>query len=200
MTLRGRDPIDPGEPVMHVSFYEAAAFAAWAGKRLPTEAEWEHAARARPGAFEQLFDAAWQWTASAYCAASGLSRRRPAAIGEYNAKFMVGQMVLKGGACVTPGGSFAAELPQLLLSASAVDVRRACAWREDAAEPSAREAFARGRASPASRRRASACPPNGSTTRAARRCSRRSASSRNTIPTRQESALLEAIAPRSGAR
>jgi dimethylhistidine N-methyltransferase len=103
MTLQGLRPVDPEAPVVHISFFEAAAFAAWSGRRLPTEAEWEHAASARPEAFEQLFDQVWQWTASAYSPHPGFA---PAsgAVGEYNAKFMVGQMTLKGGACVTPAG------------------------------------------------------------------------------------------------
>jgi dimethylhistidine N-methyltransferase len=103
MTLEGLRPIDLQAPVVHVSYYEAAAFAAFAGKRLPTEAEWEHAAVAAAEDLEQLDGHVWQWTSSAYSAHPGF---RPAAgaVGEYNGKFMVGQMVLKGGACVTPVG------------------------------------------------------------------------------------------------
>ena len=103
LTLTGLESIEPAEPVAHVSFFEAAAFAAWSGKRLPTEAEWEHAAAVASRQFDQLFSDLWQWTASAYSPHPGFA---PAAgaVGEYNAKFMVGQMVLKGAARVTPAG------------------------------------------------------------------------------------------------
>jgi dimethylhistidine N-methyltransferase len=102
-TLRGRQTVDPDAPAVHLSFYEAAAFAAWAGKRLPTEAEWEHAAASSPDDLAQIEGAAWQWTASAYSPHPGFVAAA-GAVGEYNAKFMVGQMVLKGGSCVTPTG------------------------------------------------------------------------------------------------
>ena len=103
MTLRGRMPLSLDAPVVHVSFFEAAAFAAWSGKRLPTEAEWEHAIGVAADRIEQVDGQVWQWTASAYSPHPGFA---PAtgAVGEYNAKFMIGQMVLKGGACVTPLG------------------------------------------------------------------------------------------------
>ena len=101
MSLRGLQPLVLDAPVTHISYYEAAAYAAWADARLPSEAEWEHAASS--GLLEQVDDLAWQWTQSAYCAYPGF---RPAAnaIGEYNGKFMINQMVLRGGASVTPAG------------------------------------------------------------------------------------------------
>ena len=123
-TLAGWRPVDPGEPVVHVSHYEADAFARWRGARLPTEFEWErameslparaglpdrapdrarlHPAPAPPGDdLVQAFGEAWQWTGSAYLP---YPRFTPAAgaVGEYNGKFMSGQMVLRGGACITP--------------------------------------------------------------------------------------------------
>ena len=99
MTLQGLRPVEADAPITHVSYYEAAAYASWARARLPTEAEWECAARA--GLLEQVEDVAWQWTQSAYCAYPGF-RAAAHAVGEYNGKFMVGQMVLRGGASVTP--------------------------------------------------------------------------------------------------
>jgi dimethylhistidine N-methyltransferase len=103
MALTGLQPLDLDAPVLHVSYYEADAYASWAGKRLPTEAEWEQAAASRPEAFSQLYDAAWQWTASAYLGYPGFAPAK-GAIGEYNGKFMMGQMTLRGGACITPPG------------------------------------------------------------------------------------------------
>lgn len=99
-TLAGPQPVEPGAPVTHISYYEADAFAAWAGARLPREAEWEAAARAH---LPQLFNACWQWTASAFLPYPGF-RPAPGAVGEYNGKFMSGQFVLRGGSCATPPG------------------------------------------------------------------------------------------------
>jgi ergothioneine biosynthesis protein EgtB len=103
-TLAGRRPIDPREPLVHVSHYEADAYAHWRGVRLPTEFEWEHAVGSLPpGTLHDVDDVAWQWTASAYLP---YPRFKPAAgaVGEYNGKFMSGQMTLRGGARVTPSG------------------------------------------------------------------------------------------------
>lgn len=100
-SLAGRRELDPMEPVLHVSYYEADAYARWAGCRLPTEVEWEIAARL--GAPHQLYDAGWQWTASPYVAYPGFVPSE-SAIGEYNGKFMVNQLVLRGGSFATPAG------------------------------------------------------------------------------------------------
>jgi ergothioneine biosynthesis protein EgtB len=121
MSLEGLHAVEPAAPVCHVSYYEADAFARWAGRRLPTEFEWEAAARnAQPdadasaalrplpagpatGALRQMSGYVWQWTQSAYLPYPGY--RPPAgALGEYNGKFMVSQQVLRGGSCATPAG------------------------------------------------------------------------------------------------
>ncbi|MGE0698849.1 MAG: ergothioneine biosynthesis protein EgtB [Hyphomicrobiaceae bacterium] len=124
MTLDGLQPVDLAAPVAHVSYYEADAYARWAGKRLPTEHEWEVAAagaphtgnvlssgalrprpaeKAIPGKPRQMMGDVWEWTQSAYQAYPGY-RPNPGALGEYNGKFMVSQQVLRGASCVTPAG------------------------------------------------------------------------------------------------
>lgn len=120
-TLGGLRPVDPNEPVTHISYFEADAYARWAGARLPTEAEWESAAVTVPiegnfvesGLFHprpldgsrnglsQMFGDVWEWTSSSYAPYPGF-RIAPGALGEYNGKFMCNQYVLRGGSCATP--------------------------------------------------------------------------------------------------
>ena len=101
MTLAGLKPVDSAAPVQHVSYYEADAFARFAGKHLPSETEWEAAARAN--VIADAFGIAWQWTRSAYLPYPGY-RAADGALGEYNGKFMVSQMVLRGSSLATPEG------------------------------------------------------------------------------------------------
>jgi ergothioneine biosynthesis protein EgtB len=124
MSLEGLQPVERAAPVAHVSYYEADAFARWAGKRLPTEFEWEIAAQDLPvtgnglatkalrplpaeagahGEPRQMFGDVWEWTQSAYLPYPGY-RPPVGALGEYNGKFMVSQQVLRGGSCATPPG------------------------------------------------------------------------------------------------
>ena len=126
-SLGGRVALQPLAPVCHIGFFEADAFARWAGARLPREEEWEVLAQTQPveGRFldsdqlrplpptagagaRQLFGDVWEWTASAYVAYPGY-RALPGALGEYNGKFMCGQYVLRGGSCVTPAGHMRAS-------------------------------------------------------------------------------------------
>ena len=129
-TLEGLKAVAPDEPVCHLSYYEADAFARWAGARLPTEFEWEHAAVGlprkgnigscaglhpvpakspttalgnEPVELQQMYGDVWEWTSSPYSAYPGF-RVAPGAVGEYNGKFMINQMVLRGGCCATPEG------------------------------------------------------------------------------------------------
>jgi ergothioneine biosynthesis protein EgtB len=125
-TLAGLRPLDLAAPVCHISFFEANAYAEWAGARLPSEFEWEAAARGVPvhghfadsGAFHpraatseagqdkglhQIFGDVWEWTQSAYAPYPGFKADADV-VGEYNGKFMVSQLVLRGGSCATPAG------------------------------------------------------------------------------------------------
>jgi ergothioneine biosynthesis protein EgtB len=125
-TLAGLKPLDLDAPVCHASYFEADAYARWAGARLPTEAEWEAAAQTLPpeGQFagsgryhprpaagaglEQMFGDVWEWTASAYLPYPGFAPSA-GAVGEYNGKFMCNQFVLRGGSCATPAGHIRAS-------------------------------------------------------------------------------------------
>ena len=120
-TLAGELPVDPAQPLCHIGYYEAEAYARWAGARLPTEAEWEiaaaqaamdvasdfaeagcfHPAAVAGGHLAGMWGGVWEWTQSAYLPYPGF-RIAEGAVGEYNGKFMINQMVLRGGSCATP--------------------------------------------------------------------------------------------------
>ncbi len=137
-TLQGRRALDPAAPVVHLNYFEADAFARWAGARLPTEIEWESAAAALAvaGNFAdsgllhpasspvtnsaaaplQMFGDVWEWTASAYLPYPGY-RPLEGALGEYNGKFMCGQFVLRGGSCASPGSHLRASYRNFFMPA-----------------------------------------------------------------------------------
>ncbi len=100
-TEYGLQPLQPHRAVVHLSYYEADAYARWAGARLLTEAEWEHAAARLQGQGREFFGVAWQWTSSSYAPYPGFAAA-PGAVGEYNGKFMVNQYVLRGSSSATP--------------------------------------------------------------------------------------------------
>ncbi|MYM84444.1 ergothioneine biosynthesis protein EgtB [Duganella sp. FT50W] len=115
-TLHGPQPLDLNRPATHISLFEADAYAHWAGARLPTEFEWEHAAAQAPletgalhpagaskGGLQQMYGHCWQWTSSSYAPYPGFAAAE-GALGEYNGKFMLNQYVLRGASCATPEG------------------------------------------------------------------------------------------------
>lgn len=146
MTLGGLRPLNPNEPVTHLSYFEADAYAQWRGYRLPTEAEWEVAAATVPiqgnllmsdalhpqpaqgdGPLLQIYGDTWECTQSAYLPYPGFCTA-PGAVGEYNGKFMCNQMVLRGGSCITPPVIFDPATATFFRLAPVGNLA-ACVWR-----------------------------------------------------------------------
>ena len=229
-TLSGLRPVDPDEPVCHVSYYEADAFAHWTGMRLPTESEWETIAAAHGEGDNFLGDDSSRRARpthgppcppTACSATSGSGRRaptpptrdsgpRPGAVGEYNGKFMVSQYVLRGGCCATPRGHVRATYRNFFPPGRPLVVRRRAAgpgplsrWRTRSTSTS-RPTRCGARCEPTPWRGCgparSRSRPCGSTTSGAAACSRRSRSSPSTTPPGPSGPCSSATPPPSPSR
>ena len=214
-TLGGRREIDRAAPVAHISYYEADAFARWAGARLPTEAEWEGFRRRRrpagsatssttagpvvPAPWRRaVFGDVWQWTGSAPISPYPGFKPAEGTVGEYNGKFMSGQMVLKGASCATPRGHSRAMLPQFLPAGGALAIHGSapCSRRLSEVDPAFRADVLNGlgRADPGDPGALALRPPRVAS------CSTTSPACRAYYPTRTETALLDADDARDRAR